>query len=96
MTTRCSGVSSGSRSMSGDADVAAQDRRVDRVGGEDRVRQRRRRRLALGAGDADRRRRAQPEEQVRLGDQRGRRGVAAGRAATRAWSAARSRGSVVG
>ena len=60
-------------------DVAAQDRRVDRVRGEDRVGQRRRRGLALGPGHADRRGRAQPQEQVGLGDER-RDGRVAGRA----------------
>ena len=59
-----------------DADVAAEDRGVHRVGGEDRRDERRGRRLALRAGDTDRRRGAQAQEQVRLLDQRRRARIA--------------------
>ena len=80
-----SGVSSGSRSTMGIADVAAQDGRVRRVGGQDRGRQRGGGRLALGPGHADRRGLAQAQEQVRLRDEgRGRRVARRARAATRA------------
>ena len=52
------------------ADVAAEDDRVRRVGGEDGRGQRGRRGLALRAGHSDRRRRAQPQEEVRLRHER--------------------------
>ncbi len=49
-----------------DADVAAEDGRMGRIGGEQRRGQRRGGGLALRAGDPDRRARAHPQEQVRL------------------------------
>ncbi len=59
-----------------DPDVAAEDHRVHRGGPQERRGERRGGRLALRAGDPDRGRRAQPEEQVRLGDEGRRGGVA--------------------
>ena len=81
-----------------DPDVAAEDDRVGRIGGQQRRGQRRRRRLALRAGHPDGRRRAEAQEQVRLGDERrdrrGRRRPAPRPAsAARPAAAARSSGS---
>ena len=53
-----------------DADVAPEHGRMGRIRGEDRGDQRGRRGLALRAGHTDRRGDAQPQEQVRFGDQR--------------------------
>ncbi len=58
-------------------DVAAEDDRMGGIGREDGRDQRRGRRLALRSGDPDRRRRAEAQEQVRLGHERRRRGIAA-------------------
>ena len=60
------------------ADVPAEERRVEGVGREDGVSERGGRRLALRPGHPDRRRGAEPEEQVGLGRERGRRRVAGG------------------
>ena len=80
-----------------DADVAAQDDRVGRVGRQDRGGERRRRRLALRAGHPDRRRRAEPQEEVRLRDDgRGVRVAGGARRRPAPASAPRRRGSVVG
>ena len=58
------------------ADVAAEDGPVPRVGGQQGVGQGGGRRLALGPADPDGRRRAEPQDQVRLGHDRRRVGIA--------------------
>ncbi len=60
------------------ADVPAQHDGMARIGGQDRRRERRGGRLALGARHPDRRRDAQSQEQVGLGDEGRRRGIARG------------------
>jgi hypothetical protein len=59
-----------------DADVAAEDDRVGRIGRQQSRDQRRRRRLSLGSGHPDRRAGAHPQDEVRLADERrGARGI---------------------